>query len=103
MPRSGTRLFGCLPGAAPGINLRLTDLGASDYDSLRTVIAMTYLVCASGRNGSSVPQHGSATDNAATTSADDLGVHPGTSEATRMVGGVLLLVPATIILVLVMV
>lgn len=63
---------------------------------------MTYLVCASGRNDSSVSQHGNATDNAAT-SADELGVHPGTSDATRMVGGVLLLMPTTIIFVLVMV
>jgi hypothetical protein len=63
---------------------------------------MTYFVPASGRSGSNVPQRWSPTENAATF-GDDLGVRPGTSDSTRMVGGVLLVVPATIILVLVMV
>jgi hypothetical protein len=61
---------------------------------------MTYLVPASGHSGSNVSQRWSPTGKA---SGDDLGVHPGTSDSTRMVGGVLLLVPATVILVLVMV
>jgi hypothetical protein len=63
---------------------------------------MTYLVPASSRNGSNVPQRWNPTSNAGT-SGDDLGVRPNTSDPTRMVGGVLLLVAATIVLVLVMV
>jgi hypothetical protein len=63
---------------------------------------MTYLVPASGHNGSNVSQRWNPTGNA-DPSSSDLGVRPGTSDSTRMVGGVLLLVPATIILVLVMV
>ena len=61
---------------------------------------MTYLIPASGHNGSNVSQRWSPTGKA---SGDALGVHPGTSDSSRMVGGVLLLVPATVILVLVMV
>lgn len=61
---------------------------------------MAYLAPASGHNGSNVSQRCSPTGKS---SGDDLGVHPGTSDSTRMVGGVLLLVPATVILVLVIV
>ena len=64
---------------------------------------MTYLVPASGHNGSNVLQRCTPTRNAGTSGEDDLGVCPGTSDATHMLGGVLLLVPATIILVLIMV
>lgn len=63
---------------------------------------MTYLVPASGHNGNHASPRWSPTGNAVP-SGDDLGVRPGTSDSARMVGGVLLLVPATIILVLVMV
>jgi len=61
------------------IYLRLTDLGSSNYDLLRNVAAMTYLVPASGHSGSNVSQRWSPTGKA---SGDALGVHPGTSDST---------------------
>ncbi|MDQ3826378.1 MAG: hypothetical protein M3325_11845 [Actinomycetota bacterium] len=63
---------------------------------------MTYLVPASGRNGNNDPHRWNPTGNA-DISSDDLGVHSGASDPTRMVGGVLLLVAATIVFVLMMV
>jgi hypothetical protein len=60
---------------------------------------MTYLGPASGHHGSNVRRRCAPTGRAGTSGAD-LGVRPSSSDATRMVGGVLLLVPATMILVL---
>ncbi|MCA1836324.1 MAG: hypothetical protein LC721_08375 [Actinobacteria bacterium] len=62
---------------------------------------MTYFVPTLGHHGSNVLQRCSPTGNAGTC-GEELAVCPG-SDATRMVGGVLVLVAATIVLVLVMV
>jgi hypothetical protein len=65
-------------------------------------VAMTYFVPVSGHHGSNVHQRCAHARNAGAF-GEDLGACSGTSDATGMVGEVLLLVPVTIILVLVMV
>ncbi|MBV8996265.1 MAG: hypothetical protein JO287_21750 [Pseudonocardiales bacterium] len=69
----------------------------------RSVCAMVHLILASaGRDYGKRPQPGHRSDNIGT-AGSDLGVRPGESDSTPMVGGVLLLVFATIISVLVLV
>ena len=87
---------------AIGIYLRLTDLGPSGYALLRSVCAMVHLIPASGRDHGNGPPRRNRSDNVG--SADsDLGVRPGESDSTPMVGGVLLVVFTTIISMLVLV
>lgn len=63
---------------------------------------MVHLIPASDRDNGNTPPRWNRIDNIG--AADrDLGVRPGESDSTPMVGGVLLLVLATIISVLVMV
>jgi hypothetical protein len=82
---------------AIGIYLRLTDLGPSGYALLRSVCAMVDLITASGRDNGAPRRNRS--DNVGTADGD-LGVRPGESDSTPMVGAVLLVVLATIISVL---
>jgi hypothetical protein len=64
----------------------------------RTVCGMVHLIPASACGNGNVPQRRNPSDNIGTTGGD-LGVRPGESDSTPMVGGVLLLVLATIIIV----
>ena len=82
---------------AIGIYLRLTDLGPSGYAVLRSVAAMVDLIAASSRDNG--PPRRNQSDNVGTGDRD-LGVRPGESDSTPMLGGVLLVVLATIISVL---
>jgi hypothetical protein len=82
---------------AIGIYLRLTDLELSGYALLRSVCAMVDLITASGRDNGAPRRNRS--DNVGTADGD-LGVRPGESDSTPMVGAVLLVVLATIISVL---
>ena len=82
---------------AIGIYLWLTDLGPSGYALLHSVCAMVYLIAASGRDNG--PPRRNRSDNVGT-AGSDLGVRPGESDSTPMVGAVLLVVLATIISVL---
>ena len=63
---------------------------------------MIHLICAPGRDNGNGPPHRTRSDNIGTANRD-LGFRPGESNSTPMVGGVLLLVLATIISVLVLV
>jgi hypothetical protein len=85
-----------------GIYLRLTDLGPSGYALLRSVCAMVHLIPAAGRDHGKSPPCRNRSANGGTAEGD-LGVRPGESDSTRMVGGVLLVVLATIISVLLLV
>ena len=82
---------------AIGIYLRLTDLGPSGYALLRSVCAMVDLLAASGRDNG--PPRRNQSDNVGIADCD-LGVWPGESDSTLMVGAVVLVVLATIISVL---
>ena len=106
-PVPGDRLAVGAPGdrasrLAIGIYLRLTDLGPGGYALLRSVTVMVHLISASGRGSGNVTQLRIGRDHA-DRSGGDLGVRPGESDSTPMVGGVLLVVLATIILALVLV
>ncbi|MBV8993851.1 MAG: hypothetical protein JO287_09140 [Pseudonocardiales bacterium] len=69
---------------------------------LRSVCAMVHLIPVSGRDHGNAPQRRHWSDNVGC-AGSDLGVRPGESDSTPMVGGVLLLVLATSISVLVLV
>lgn len=84
------------------IYLRLTDLGLSGYALLRSVSAMARPTPLSSRNNGDASQRRRRSDNIGA-AGSDLGVRPGESDSTPMVGGVLLLVLATIIIVLMLV
>jgi hypothetical protein len=82
-----------------GFYLRLTDLGLSSYALLRSVCAMVHLIPVSGRDHGNGPPRPNRSDNVGS-AGRDLGVRPGESDSTPMVGAVLLVVLATIISVL---
>jgi len=84
-------------GLAIGIYLRLTDLGPSGYALSRSVCAMVHLIAASGRDNG--PPRRDRSDIVGS-AGGDLGVRPGESDSTPMVGAVVLVVLATIISVL---
>jgi len=84
-------------GLVIGIYLWLTDLGLSGYALSRSVCAMVHLSAASGRDNG--PPRWNRSDNVGT-AGSDLGVRPGESDSTPMVGAVLLVVLATLISVL---
>jgi len=97
-----------------GFYLRLTELGRSGNQVLRSVCPMTQqLTPTSGREDSVVPRlrpgspgasgrHSASGRHGALASelGSELGVRPGESDPARMLGGVLLLVVATIVMVL---
>jgi hypothetical protein len=106
LPVRGDRLAVGAPGdrasrLAIEIYLRLT-VGPGGYALLRSVTVMVHLISASGAGSGNVTQLRIGRDHA-DRSGGDLGVRPGESDSTPMVGGVLLVVLATIILALVLV
>jgi hypothetical protein len=84
---------------AIGIYLQLTDLGLSGYALSRSVCAMIHLISAAGRDHGNGPPRRDRSDIVGS-AGGDLGVWPGESDSTPMVGAVLLVVLATIISVL---
>jgi len=87
---------------AMGFYPRLTDLGLSGYALLRSVCAMVHLIPVSGRDHGNGPPRPNQSDNVGS-AGRDLGIRPGESDSTPMVGGVLLVVFTAIISVLVLV
>jgi hypothetical protein len=85
-----------------GIYLWLTDLGPDGYALFRSVCAVVHLIPTSGRDNGHVPQRRNQSDTIGS-AGDALGVRPGESDSTPMMGAVLLLVLATIIIVPVLV
>jgi hypothetical protein len=85
-----------------GFYLRLTELGPGGNPVLRSVCLMTQqLTPASGREDSDFPRPRTGSHSALTSGLrSDLGVRPGESDPGRMLGGVLLLLIATIVLAL---